>query len=308
MDIAAPRRSEIVVRHLRAGKCLAVEDRLIQAGARSLEIKTHPDASHIGCSLRVGGRTIDNIHFAVDCGSPIEAIGRYFIVIGAMKAGTTSLFELLTQHPAICQTSSHVPGRSFPKEINYFRNLYRDTHTPLHYDWRFPFDASRHAWTLDVSPGYAKWPGSRAVPARIRFLGGNIKLAYILRDPVDRIESQLAHHLKTGEAYTMRHCIRISRYAMQLDRYTEHFARGDILLLDFEHLRRDPGAIMAQICEFLDIESIPWRNKVHNRRAVEFELDPVRRAELAEALRPDIRRLINLYDFRPAEAWLRDAR
>lgn len=306
MDIPAPRKSELVVRHLQSAQLLAEERRPIKAGATSLEIKTHPDASHIGCSLDVGARAIDDVGFAVECSSPIEPVGRYFIVIGAMKAGTTSLFELLAQHPAICRTSSYVPGKSFPKEINYFRKLYRKAHTPLHYDWRFPFDASRHAWTLDVSPLYAMWPGSKAVPARIRSLGGKIKLAYILRNPIDRIESHLAHNLRTGEKSTMRHYRRTSRYAMQLDRYTEHFARGDILLLDFEQLRQDPAAIMLRICEFLDIESVPCRSRIHNRRGVDFHLDPARHAKLAETLRPDVLRLIDRYEFRPAEAWLRD--
>ncbi len=295
-----------MIGHFRAEQLLAQENRPIRSGAKSLEIKTHPDASHISCSLQVGRRVIEKARFSVDCHSPIEPVGRYFIVIGAMKAGTTTLFELLAQHPEICRTWARVPGRSFQKEINYFRKLYRKVHTPLHYDWRFPFDSSRHGWTLDVSPGYAKWPGSRAVPARIESLGGTIKLAYILRDPVDRIESHLAHNLHSGETTTMRHCIRTSRYAMQLDRYTEHFAREDILLLDFEQLCRDPDAIMAQICRFLDIEEFTCRTSVHNRRNVKFQLDPVQKTELAETLRPDVRRLINLYSFKPAEKWLLD--
>ena len=304
MDTAAPRKAQLLIRHLRGEHLLAEEKRSLQVDSRDVSIKTHPDASHIGCSLRVASRAIDTVRFAVECGSAIEPIRTYFIVIGAMKAGTTSLFELLAQHPAMCRTLCHVPAKSFPKEINYFRKLYRKGHTPLHYDWRFPFDSSKHAWTLDVSPGYAKWPGSRAVPGRIDSLGGRVKLAYILRDPVDRIESHLAHHHRTGETTTMRHCVRTSRYAMQLDRYMEHFAREDILLLDFDQLRRNPAAIMAQVCEFLSVETFPAKSKVHNKRGVEFRLDPERRAELAKVLRPDVRRLINLYGFEPAEGWL----
>ena len=306
LDRAAPPTSELIVRHIRSDQLLAEERRPIEGGARSLDVKTHPDALHVECSLMVGGRTTDNVSFAVDCGSPIDPVGQYFIVIGAMKAGTTSLYELLAQHPAICRTSACVPGKSFPKEINYFRKLYRKAHTPLHYDWRFPFDTSRHAWTLDVSPLYAMWPGSKSVPARIRSLGGKIKLAYIMRDPVDRIESHLAHSLRTGEASTMRHCKRTSRYAMQLDRYMEYFARGDILLLDFEQLRLDPAGIMSRICAFLELESFPCRSRIHNRRSIDFHLGMEKRADLVKALRPDVRRLINLYGFRPAEAWLQD--
>src|SRR5690606_5723680 len=101
------------------------------------------------------------------------------------------------------------------KEINYFRRLYRKGDTALHYDWRFPFDPSIHKWTLDVSPGYARWPGSKWVPMRIASLGGTTKLAYILREPVDRIESHIAHTLQTGaEMKSLKHYIRTSCYAM----------------------------------------------------------------------------------------------
>ena len=109
-----------------------------------------------------------------------------------MKAGTTTLFHLLAQHPAICRTYAEFPGASDWKEINYFQKLYKKGDTALHYDWRFPFDAARHEWTLDVSTNYAKLPIGEDVPSRIAAIGGQTKLAYILREPVDRIESNLA--------------------------------------------------------------------------------------------------------------------
>ena len=305
-DIASPRRAEIIIEHLRVRKLLARECRPLAVGASALEIKTHPDASHIVCLLQVDGEPIDGVRFNVDCGRCIEPTPRNFIVIGAMKAGTTTLFELLAQHPALCRTWAQLPGVSSTKEINYFRKLYRKGDTPLHYDWRFPFDATRHAWTLDVSPSYAQWPASRAVPARIASLGGQTKVAYILREPIDRIESHLAHTLRDGGKITnLKHHIRTSRYAMQLDKFTAHIERDDILLLDFEQLRRNPDVILAQICDFLAIERFASRTVIHNRRSIEFRLDARQRAELAEAVRPDVQRLISLYGFRPAERWLR---
>ncbi|MGH8165905.1 MAG: sulfotransferase family protein, partial [Woeseiaceae bacterium] len=226
------------------------------------------------------------MRFNVDCGRRIVPTERNFIVIGAMKAGTTTLFELLAQHPALCRTWAQTPGFSFTKEINYFRYLYRKSNTPLHYDWRFPFDPAQHDWTLEASPNYAKWPGSQGVPRRIASLGGETKLAYILREPVDRIESHLAHKLRGGKNRHLRQCIRTSRYAMQLDKFTAHFARDDILLLDFEQLRRDPSVILAQVCDFLGIHRFAPAAVVHNRRSIEFRLDAKQRAELAQILRP----------------------
>lgn len=305
-DIASPQRAEVIIEHLRVRKLLARECRPLAIGAGAVEIKTHPEASHIVCLLRVEGQPIEGVRFNVDCGQCIQPTARHFVVIGAMKSGTTTLFELLAQHPALCRTWAQLPGVSFPKEINYFRHLYRKGDTPLHYDWRFPFDATKHAWTLDVSPSYAQWPGSKAVPARIASLGGETKLAYIMREPIDRIESHLAHTLRDGgEITNLEHHVRTSRYAMQLDKFTPHIERDDILLLDFEQLRRNPSVILAQVCDFLAVDRLVSRTVIHNRRSIEFRLNARQRAELAEAVRPDVQRLISLYGFGPAERWLR---
>jgi hypothetical protein len=302
---AAPQNTQLVVEYRNRGKLLARECRPLATGCTEVAIKTHPRTSHVVCSLEQNGKALD-LRCEVAEGPGIEPIGRYFIVIGAMKAGTTTLFNLLARHPAICRTWVEVPGVSFPKEINYFRELYRKGHGACHYDWRFPFDRSQHAWTLDVSPNYAKWPGSKAVPRRIAALPGEVRLAYILREPVDRIESHLAHTLHfTGRLKALNHCIRTSRYALHLDKFTAHFPRESILLLDFDELCRDPSAVLARVCRFLSIEPFDGRTVVHNRRGVEFELDAPRRAELAKALRGDVERLIESYGFEPAKDWLR---
>ena len=285
---------------------LARENRSLATGSSALEIKTHPEASHIACSLKVGEKAIEGVRFDVDCHRRIEPTRRNFIVIGAMKAGTTTLFELLSQHPALCRTWAETPGVSFTKEINYFRRLYRAHHGPLHYDWRFPFDPAQHAWTLDASPNYAKWPVSKGVPQRIASLGGQTKLAYILREPIDRIESHLAHTLRRrGSIKHVRHCISTSCYARQLDKFTEYFPPDAILLLDFEQLRRNPAMILAQVCDFLNIDHFSPIGGVHNRRGIRFRLDAKQRKEFAAILRPDVQRLISHYGFQPAEKWLR---
>lgn len=306
LNIPSPPGAELVVEHLVAENLLARECRPLKPGHSFLDIKTHPRASHIACSLLSDGNPVDGVRFRLHCGQSIEPIARHFIVIGAMKAGTTTLFELLAQHPSLCRTWAEVPGVSFCKEINYFKRLYRKGDTPLHYDWRFPFEGGTHAWTLDVSPNYAKWPWSRAVPARIASLGGEIKLAYILREPVDRIESHLAHAKRAGrQAANLQHCISTSRYAMQLDKFVEHIEREKVLLLDFEQLQCNPLAILAQICDFLGIERFASRSGIHNRRSTKFRLEARQRVELADILRPDVQRLISMYGFTPAERWLR---
>ena len=303
-DSPASNDAEIIIEHWRK-KLLALERRPLPARASSLDVKTHPRATFISCQLVSGNDPVPDVAFSVSCGEKIEPIGRYFIVIGAMKSGTTSLFRTLSRHPELCQTRVEVPGISFTKEINYFNDLYRKGHGPLHYDWRFPFDPSRHAWTLDVSPNYAKLPKSRPIPKRIAMLGGEIKLAYILRNPVDRIESQIAHAIQhDGAKRGLRHCTRISRYARHLDRFTRHIPREDILLLDFEELRQNPNRLFKRVCDFLDIEPIQSDPRVYNRGSVDYRLTNEDRAGREQRLRMDVQRLISKYDFAPARQWL----
>ena len=198
-----------------------------------------------------------------------------------------------------------MPGASFTKEVNYFNKLYRASDTNIHYDWRFPFDPARHAWTLDVSPNYAKLPRTRAIPGRIAALEGDTRLIYILREPVDRIESNLAHGLRNrGKLARMSTCVRTSRYARHMDSFVEHIPRDNILLLDFHQLTHDPAAVLAQICDFLRIDLFVAQTIPHNTRGVDFRLEATKRAELAEILRPDVEVLIDRYGFTPAKAWL----
>jgi hypothetical protein len=305
LDRPASDDTEIVVDHTHDGLLLAHEVRPVASGQSTIEIKTHPQTTHIGCSLAAGGVTLRDRAFSFDHGERIEPVGRHFIIIGAMKAGTTTLFRLLERHPLLCPTFAETPESSFTKEINYFSNLFQPEDTPLHYDWRFPFDASEHAWTLDASPNYAKLKKSRPVAPRMAALGAELRLAYILRDPVDRIESHIAHMLRdTDTMPSMRHCIRVSRYAWHLDDFQRHIPIENILLLDFEQLSREPEAVVSQVCRFLGIPEIPVTPRVHNKRTVPYRMDRGQRKELAKILRPDVLRLREEYGFEPATRWL----
>jgi hypothetical protein len=92
---------------------------------------------------------------------------------------------------------------------------------------------------------------------------------------------------------------------MQLDKFTRHLPQKDILLLDFEELQKNPTLIQSRIYDFLGVERSFRRTAIHNSRDIEFRLNSQQRAEVAEAVRPDVQRLIRKYGFTPAEQWLR---
>ena len=180
-----------------------------------------------------------------------NAPNRFAFIIGAMKSGTTSLFVILSQHPQICASRE--------KEPDYFikdrPDRSRDDYLAL-WDWQ----SNMHAIALESSVAYTKAPLIAGVPARISRAGlGEYRFIYMLRDPLDRIESQVRHGLFAGwgqslDAGISDDLLDFSRYAMQLDYYLKYFSKTHILLVTLEEFKQDPHTVLSRICRFLEID------------------------------------------------------
>jgi hypothetical protein len=212
-----------------------------------------------------------------------------FIVIGAQKAGTTSLFQYLRSHPEVW-----LPAE---KERPYFSNdaVYRlgwgayvqslgralparDASPPVRHGTVTPqyMAGSVFTSTDDEGEGEEQY-GVRTVPSRIREQLPDVRLIAILRDPVDRAVS---HHrmearrgreqrsfdaavdelLEPGTALRARRFPRESlgyvawgEYGRILSGYYEVFEREQLLVLFTEELERDPGACLRRIHEFIGV-------------------------------------------------------
>jgi PAS domain-containing protein len=176
------------------------------------------------------------------------------VVIGAMKSGTTSLHHYLGAHPDL-----FVP---LVKEVNFFveeHNWHRGV------DWyRAQYQAAGGRRGVDVSPDYSKHPHYAGVPERMAATIPDAVIGYVVRDPVDRIASMYRHqlamrreHRSIDEAVLAdRHYVETSSYAMQLDRYTEHFDRSQIHVLSAEALRRDPVATTSVLTAALGLDPL----------------------------------------------------
>ena len=179
---------------------------------------------------------------------------RLALIIGAMKCGTTSLFSYLAQHPQI--------ATSTPKEPNFFAS---DEHWARGMQWYrslFDWDPSRHTIALEASTAYTKLPTFPNAAERIATLETDCRFIYLLRDPVDRVESTLKHAVlrgwttvRSGEEPELRtRWIDPSRYAMQAAEYTKRFPREHLLLLDFDELKAQPLVVVRRVCAFLDVD------------------------------------------------------
>ena len=170
-----------------------------------------------------------------------------------MKAGTTSLHAYLSLHPEIFMSADKEP-RFFNEEWNWYRGL-------EWYEAQFP---ERAAIRGESTPDYTKFPAMRNVPERIHSVIPDVRLIYLVRDPIERIVSHYVDAYSFGRVHgTLEdeltpfedcHFVNCSRYYLQLEQYLEYFDPGSILVLVSEELRNDRQRTLRTTFRFLGVE------------------------------------------------------
>lgn len=182
-----------------------------------------------------------------------------FIVIGAQKSGTTSLFRQLRSHEAFALPTV--------KELHFFNDPEKagDPNRVTDYLGHFagiPADLV----TGEATPDYLS---NRFAPRLISELVPDARLVVLLRHPVDRAYSAFWHGRRLGHTsrrMTFEEAIeRETResgqpwtdliatgcYATHLERYLRYFPRDQILIESFSDLTTDPTSTMARVLTFL---------------------------------------------------------
>lgn len=225
------------------------------------------------------------------------------LIIGAMKCGTTTLFNHLARHPQVAPSRIKEPsffcGDDYrPGELERYRQLW---------DWQ----PGIHRVAIEASANYTKRPAVPNCPERIADFqrqGVEFRFVYSMRNPLDRIVSHVYHGLYADwtrplEEGISDHAINLSRYAMQLDPYVEHFGRERVHLIVLEEFERSPGECLRRVSEFLEIDPsfpFPGLQDVLNKATDHYLEHPawgrLRSSEslrrLAHAVPPEIRRLL----------------
>lgn len=174
-----------------------------------------------------------------------------FVIIGAQKAATTTLWHQLGTHPEI--------GMSQLKETNFF---VEELGWSRGLDWyRGLFPSARV--TGEASPNYTMYPSLAGVPQRMAGVVPDAKLIYLVRHPIDRMVSSYVHGLARGfetrrieDALTVdSQYLRTSCYASQIDRYREHFPPEHLLVLTTEELNESPQRSIDRIMDLLGLDS-----------------------------------------------------
>jgi hypothetical protein len=199
-------------------------------------------------------------------------------VIGAAKAGTTSLHRYLGAHPEVYMSEM--------KELNFFvaeqdgavAESGRVT-GPLTRAGNW----SRGSWWYErqftsagdsgaigeASPRYTLHPFLPGVPQRMAELVPEVKLVYIVRDPIARMVSHCMHRMHSSkesrplERALIENSVYLdgSRYAFQIEQYMPRFSRSQLLVVVSERLRADRDRTLATIFDFIGVDPT-WRDPV----------------------------------------------
>jgi hypothetical protein len=247
-----------------------------------------------------------------------------FVIIGAAKAGTTSLFDWLSEHPFIapaCQKEVHYFDYNYFRGEGWYRKHFPRREERAH----FATEHGRPFITGEASPSYLShhW-----VPERLARLLPNARLLVALRNPIDRAYSQYQMSRRENEeplesfaealmveerrlaperarmlanrwynswpigcwSYLMR-----GRYAEQVRRWMEFFPREQFHFVALEQLSENPRQTLAAVHDFLGVPAHEYPALSPRHVAPHYDsIGSEERATLREYFRPHNERLYEL--------------
>jgi hypothetical protein len=179
-----------------------------------------------------------------------------FLIVGAAKSGTSSLWHYLKAHPEV-----FVPE---PKEVNFFNDEGVFSRGVDWYASLFAPGAGKKA-IGEASPSYLY---SEASPARMADIVPRARLIAILRNPIDRAHSHYLHARYYGlERRSFRQAVAdevagqgwpfylgFGRYYPQLVKLSRFFPREQLLVLLLDDLIADPVGTFKTLCGHLGID------------------------------------------------------
>lgn len=196
------------------------------------------------------------------------------VVIGAMKAGTTSLFRWLEQHPEVA-----VPARKEPETL-----LAADP-TATYTELLGRLDPA--ARTVDASARYGHPDEAPRVAATIAAVLPDAHLVYLVRDPEQRLRSHYRHEHQRGrerrplaEAVTEpgNPYVAHSCYADVVDAYDRALGARRLKVWSFERLTGDDGRAWSELLRSLGLADRPRPDDAHNTGADKGQFRPWTRA------------------------------
>ena len=192
-----------------------------------------------------------------------------FMILGAMKSETTTLSQILSNHPDVCFCQIKEP-HYFSKTPDWKKNIE---------DYKALYNPSSNQICGEASTTYTFYPRfNKDIWQSLYSFNPKLKFIYIMREPVDRIVSQYMHDYLRGrtkeslEEVVLNQSlyIHITRYFIQIKPFIELFGREKVLLLTFEEFIANKTITLNKIANFLGIDASKYPNfdDVHANKSV----------------------------------------
>ena len=209
-----------------------------------------------------------------------------FFIVGAPKAGTTSLYHYLNEHPQIEMSSQKEPDYFSDAAIQEQGMYYGGNRIDTEEKYNGLFNAQKKDIIFgEGSVSYLFYP---TVAQDIKAYNPMAKIIIMLRDPIDRAFSHYLMDYRLGlvsdtfediinkkSKHKNAHLfyqqyIKVGEYATQLKRYFDVFDKENILLIDYEDFKSDVAGTVDLVYSFLKVstEFSADLNKQHNTFAM----------------------------------------
>lgn len=192
-----------------------------------------------------------------------------FVIAGAAKCGTTSLFHYLKQHPDVGMLES--------KDANFFVDFRVKVHSLRDYEALFEGFAGLKA--IGEAPVRSLY--DEEAMKKIKRCLPEVRIILILRNPADMAYSLWGHMVRNGERVSFKRALKLEPrrmadpefrkrcnnwhgdyyyfhrglYFEQVRRCFDLFGRDSVLVLLFDDLRRDPVETCRKCFEFLGVDT-----------------------------------------------------
>ena len=209
-----------------------------------------------------------------------------FIIIGAMKSGTTSLYNYICDHPSVIAAEYDEIGffdSNYHLGLNWYRSLF-----PTKKQLKSLEQKEDQGITGEDTPFYF-WNEESA--NRIKEILPNVKLILILRNPINRAYSEYHDKVQSGrtkksfEQYIQSELENLKKnspppskfndddsillrgiYSKQFENWSRIFSKKQIIVLQSEQLLEKPQKVLNEIYNFLGLTEFNLKNKFSKKK------------------------------------------
>ncbi len=175
-----------------------------------------------------------------------------FMIVGAQKCATTTLFEVLERHPALSGCGNKEPH--FFSTTEDWKTALDDYHKLYTQKEGLKFFEGSTTYTFAPHRNKEMWKDLHEYNPEMKFI-------YMVRNPLARLVSAYMHSYERG--YTERelndalvqepYMVDVTRYMMQIAPYLKTFGNENVHIIDFDDFIKDREGVMQKLSLFLEI-------------------------------------------------------